>query len=271
MFGNHSLYRRIGVGVAATAIAVAAMSGSATAQSVTGSIQGSVIDQTGAVLPGVTVVVTNTATTAARTMVTDASGTFRAELLPVGEYDLSADLQGFAPRRQTGIAVTVGSTLTLRIEMRVSGLAESLTVLAASPILETTRSQVSSTVGEAAVQNLPVNGRNFINFALLTPGVTTRRADGRHQLRGTTRHAQQPRRGRRRQQQHVLRTDHRTHRLGPRAVPVQRVGREGVPGQLECLLGRVRPRRRRRDQRGHEIGHEPAAPVKSSSSIATSR
>ena len=52
-------------------------------------------------------------------------------------------------------------------------MAESLTVIAASPILETTRSQVSSTVGEAAVRNLPVNGRNFINFALLTPGVTT--------------------------------------------------------------------------------------------------
>jgi len=173
MLGNHSLYRRTSVGVAATAVFVAAMAGSAAAQSVTGSIQGSVIDQTGAALPGVTVVVTNTATTAARTMVTDANGLFRAELLPVGEYDLSADLQGFAARKQAGIEVTVGSTLTLRIEMRVSGLAESLTVLAASPILETTRSQVSSTVGEAAVQNLPVNGRNFINFALLTPGVTT--------------------------------------------------------------------------------------------------
>ena len=172
MLGYRSRCRRIYVYVAFAAALVAAMTGSAGAQSVTGSIQGSVVDQTG-VLPGVTVVVTNTATAAARTMVTDATGTFRAELLPVGQYDLSAELQGFAPRKQTGVEVTVGSTLTFRIEMRVSGLAKPEPVVAASPILETTRSQVSSTVGEAAVRNLPVNGRNFINFALLTPGVTT--------------------------------------------------------------------------------------------------
>ena len=157
-----------------TAIIVAAMAGSATAQSVTGSIQGSVVDQTGAVLPGVTVVVTNTATGGCahdgdrceRDVPRGAVAGRRVR--PVG-----GACKGSRRASRTGIDVTVGSTLTLRIEMRVSGVAESLTVLAASPILETTKSQVSSTVGEAAVRNLPVNGRNFINFALLTPGVTT--------------------------------------------------------------------------------------------------
>jgi outer membrane receptor protein involved in Fe transport len=173
MFGSDCRHWRMCRYVALAAVVVTAMAGPVMAQSVTGSVQGSVVDQSEAVLPGVTVAVTNTATAAVRTMVTDALGAFRAELLPVGVYNLTAELPGFVSRKLDGINVTVGSTLTLRIEMRVSGVAESLTVVAASPILETTRSQVSSTVGEAAVANLPVNGRNFINFALLTPGVTT--------------------------------------------------------------------------------------------------
>ena len=70
------------------------------AQSVTGSIQGTIVDQSGAVLPGVTVNVTNSATGVARTVVSDATGTFRAELLPVGPYDLSAELPGFSPRKR---------------------------------------------------------------------------------------------------------------------------------------------------------------------------
>src|SRR5215208_7163659 len=155
------------------AIFTACVAAGASAQSVTGSIQGTVVDQSGAVLPGVTVTVTNTATGATRTAVTDTAGMFRAELLPVGPYDLSAELSGFMPRKQADINLTVGNVLTFRIEMRVAGVAESVTVSAETPILETTRSQVSDTVDENAVRNLPVNGRNFINFALLTPGVTT--------------------------------------------------------------------------------------------------
>jgi outer membrane receptor protein involved in Fe transport len=152
---------------------VAALAGTGRAQSVTGSIQGLVVDQSGAVLPGVTVTVTNTATGSTRATVTDATGTFRAELLPVGPYELSADLSGFAPRKQPGINLTIAAELTFRIEMRMGSLAEAVTVTGEPAIVETTRSQVSDTVGEAAIRNLPVNGRNFINFALLTPGVTT--------------------------------------------------------------------------------------------------
>ena len=79
---------------------------------------------------------------------------------------------GFTPRKQSDVRLTVGQTLTLRIEMSLATVAESVLVRATTPIIETSRSQVSSTVGEVSVQNLPVNGRNFIDFALLTPGVT---------------------------------------------------------------------------------------------------
>ena len=110
----------------------------AAAQSVTGSIQGTVVDQSGAVLPGVTVTLTNTATGTTRTAVSDTTGTFRAELLPVGAVDLSADLPGFTGRKESGLDLTVGATLTLRVEMRVAGVAESVTVTSTTPVLETT-------------------------------------------------------------------------------------------------------------------------------------
>src|SRR5262245_49978962 len=116
--------------------------GSAAAQSVTGSIQGTVVDQSGGVLPGVTVTVTNTSTGVSRSIVTDDTGTFRAELLPVGVYDVTAELQGFTTPKAANVTLTVGATLTLRFEMRVAGLAETVMVSGAAPVIETTRSQV---------------------------------------------------------------------------------------------------------------------------------
>ena len=151
---------------------LALMPSIALAQSATGSIEGVITDQSGAALPGVTVTVTQAATGVERDSVTDTGGLFRLPILPVGVYTLTAELAGFAARKQEALQLTVGQTITLRIEMAVAGVAESVNVSGATPILETSRSNVSSTVNEVAVQNLPVNGRNFIDFALLTPGVT---------------------------------------------------------------------------------------------------
>jgi outer membrane receptor protein involved in Fe transport len=144
----------------------------ASAQSATGAIEGTVVDQSGAVLPGVTITVTESATNAQRTAVTDANGLFRLPPLPVGNYEVKAELAGFSTRTQPDVRVMVGQVVTLRVEMSVGGVAETVNVSGETPIIETTRTQVSSTVNEIAVQNLPVNGRNFIDFALLTPGVT---------------------------------------------------------------------------------------------------
>src|SRR5262249_43750249 len=92
--------------------------------------------------------------------------------LPVGPYELNATLQGFATRRQQGLRVLVGETITLRLELRVAALAETITAAGTPPVVETTRSQVSSVVNPTAIANLPTNGRNFLDFVLLTPGVT---------------------------------------------------------------------------------------------------
>ena len=144
----------------------------ALAQSATGSIDGTVTDATGGVMPGVTVTLTQRETGARREVVTDEQGRFAAPLLPVGPYEVRTELAGFSPFQQSDLDLTVGQTLTLNIPMAPAAVSESLTVSAQSPVIETTRSQVSSTVNEVAVANLPVNGRNFIDFVLLTPGVT---------------------------------------------------------------------------------------------------
>ena len=152
---------------------------SAYAQSATGDIQGTVVDQSGAVLPGVTITVTNTATGVQRELVTDTEGRFSAPGLQVGPYEVTAALQGFATRRQENLRVQIGETNTLRLELGVAALTDTITVSGSAPVLETTRTQVSSVVNSTAVANLPVNGRNFIDFVLLTPGVTrdTRQGD----------------------------------------------------------------------------------------------
>ena len=203
--------RRVSAGwVIATLVLSALLAGAApaAAQSPTGTVEGTVVDESGALIPGVTVTLAEANTGTQRVTVTDADGHFAAPLLPVGVYNLTAELAGFVSQKRNEIRVTIGQSIALRLQMGVSGVAESVTVSGVTPIIETGRSQVSATVDETAVQNLPVNGRNFIDFALLTPGVTRDVRTGRHQLRRPARHAEQPGRRRRRQQQHVLRPEH---------------------------------------------------------------
>ena len=156
--------------------ALLALAPAAAAQTPTGSIDGVIVDASGAVVPGVTVVLTHESTGVAREVASDAQGTFRAPLLPVGLYTVKAALAGFQAWEARGLALTIGQTITVRVELKPGGVNESVTVRgpisASTPAVETTRSQISATIGDVAIANLPVNGRNFIDFALLTPGVT---------------------------------------------------------------------------------------------------
>ncbi|HET7434818.1 MAG TPA: TonB-dependent receptor [Thermoanaerobaculia bacterium] len=140
------------------------------AQSSNGSISGTLVDDSAAALPGVTVTATNAATGASRSTVTNASGYYQLALLPPGTYSVAAELQGFQPVKRSPIVVNVGSDVTVNLKLAV-GVSETVTVTADAPLIETERSQVSSVVNETAIQNLPVNGRNFIDFVLTTPGV----------------------------------------------------------------------------------------------------
>jgi outer membrane receptor protein involved in Fe transport len=170
MFGRFSWVKILVCAIGAWLVVAAAST--AWAQSATASLEGTIVDQTGALMPGVTVTVVQTATGLTRNTVTDENGIFRLPLLPVGVYDLTAELAGFTSRKLPEISLTIGQTVTLNIQMAVSTLAETVNVSGGTPVIEVSRTQVSSTINELAVQNLPVNGRNFIDFALLTPGVT---------------------------------------------------------------------------------------------------
>jgi len=143
----------------------------AQSQATGGEIEGTVSDETGGVLPAVAVTIKNQATGITRETTTDGAGRFRAPLLPVGNYEVTAALQGFATAKAPDLVLTIGQTLTVNLTLRVAA-AEEILVTAEAPVIEVGRTQQSSTVGAQAVANLPVNGRNFIDFVLTTPGVT---------------------------------------------------------------------------------------------------
>lgn len=102
---------------------------------------------------------------------TTESGGYTIVRLPAGRYEITAEVQGFKTSKRSDVQLNVGSVLTLDIPLEVGTAAEQVTVTAEVPVVETTRSQTSSVVNEKAVRDLPINGRNFLDFALLTPGV----------------------------------------------------------------------------------------------------
>src|SRR5258708_692333 len=138
-------------------------------QSSTGAISGNVTDANGGAMPGVTVTATNTATHASRTVTSNGVGHYEIPLLPPGVYHVVAELSGFQPVGATR-NINVGTEATFDVKLK-PGVTETVTVTAAAPIIETNKSEVSSVVNEKAIQNLPTNGRNFIDFVLTTPGV----------------------------------------------------------------------------------------------------
>jgi outer membrane receptor protein involved in Fe transport len=144
----------------------------AQSQASSGSIEGTLIDTTGAVVPDAKVTATNLQTGLTRSVTTNSEGLYRLLLLPVGEYNVTIEKQGFSTIKREAVKVQVGQKVPLDIELGAAGASESINVTSEAPIVETTRTQVSATVNDRAVANLPTNGRNFIDFVLLTPGVT---------------------------------------------------------------------------------------------------
>src|SRR5215469_6612466 len=137
-----------------------------------GTIEGTVSDPSGAVVSGAQITATNTATGATFSVTAGNDGLFRFPILPVGTYDIAASQSGFSKYVQQGVVLNVGSKLNLPITLALASAQQTVQVSAEAPVVETTRTQVSSTVNDVAVANLPVNGRNFIDFVLLTPAVT---------------------------------------------------------------------------------------------------
>jgi hypothetical protein len=138
----------------------------------TANIEGVVTDTTGAVLPGVAVVVRNMDTNASRELVTDDGGRYRATALQPGRYEVTATMSGFTAAPRADVQASVGSTTTVDVQLRPASVTEEVTVTAEAPLIDTTRTDVSDVVSETEIQNLPINGRRWENFVLLSPGVT---------------------------------------------------------------------------------------------------
>jgi hypothetical protein len=143
---------------------------SAQATATTGQIEGNITDEQGGALPGVSVTARNVGTGLERTVVSEEGGLYRLNLLPLGVYEVSAQLQGFANLRREGLVLRVGETLTLPLVLRLASLQETVTVTSDSPLVEVARSQQASSLNETAIDSLPINGRRFQDFVLLTPG-----------------------------------------------------------------------------------------------------
>ena len=141
------------------------------AQAAGATLQGTVSDDQGAVMPGANVTITNVETGWTRSIVTDEHGRYRAAALPPGRYELKTELTGFGSEVRSGLALTIGQEATINVQMKVAGVAETVSVTAASPLVETTNNTLGTTITRNQLDTLPLAGRNFTSLAQTAPGI----------------------------------------------------------------------------------------------------
>ncbi len=161
-------YTSISLGVLAllACVAVAPVS----AQTAFGTIVGNVTDESGAVVPGVTITVTNEGTGIARTVSSNEAGGYTVVSLPPAVYSIEGELTGFRRAVQSGTRLEVNQTLRVDLAMQIGQVTEIIEVTAALPQLQTDSSTVASTVDNQKVVELPLNGRSFTQLTVLMPG-----------------------------------------------------------------------------------------------------
>src|SRR3989441_6565160 len=137
-----------------------------------GSVEGTITDPQGAAVPGAALTLLNSDTGLKLEATSDENGLFHFSVVPVGSYRLIAEHSGFA-KYAANVTVDVGAAINLPVQLTIGIQTASVTVTSEAPVIEATRSSVESIVNALSVGDLPTLGRNFINFTLLTPGVTT--------------------------------------------------------------------------------------------------
>lgn len=161
--------RRTALGFGMLAVVLAASS-LGVAQT-TAKLSGVLTDETGGVLPGAQVTIKNMETGIQRSVVTDARGQYVAPSLAPGEYEITATLVGFETLAQKGIVLAVGQVAEINVRMKVGEVASRVEVTGDAPLVNTTTSSVTGVVEEKRIQDLPLNGRDFSQLALVQPGV----------------------------------------------------------------------------------------------------
>ena len=153
-------------------LSVTLLLASSTAYAQNAQVSGVLKDQTGGVLPGVTITAKNVETGLTRTAVTEATGEYRVPALPPGTYAVSAELAGFAGETRPDIVLIIDQDAVINFTLKPAAVAEVLTVTGEAPIVDTTKSDVSTSVSTQQIQDLPVASRRWIDLAMLTPGTS---------------------------------------------------------------------------------------------------
>src|SRR6266542_2562545 len=161
--------------IRAAAVATVLLAASVTAspiaaQTIRGTITGTITDSTGAVLPGASVTVTNTATSIATNVVTDARGSYTIPLLMPGTYQVMIEQPGFKKTVRGGVIVEIAQTTRLDMALQVGAVSEAVEVSGESPLVRSTTSELGQVIQMKQIQALPLNGRFFQHLITLTPG-----------------------------------------------------------------------------------------------------
>jgi hypothetical protein len=141
------------------------------AQTVSGTILGSVTDPSGAVISNAKVTLINEGTGLTRTVTTDTNGEYVAPSLPTGHYTVMSEITGFKTLTMSNVEVGVDQRVRIDLKLEVGAMTESVSITAETPLLQTSSSELGTTVGDEQIEALPLNGRNFVNLTRTVPGV----------------------------------------------------------------------------------------------------
>src|SRR6266508_3483486 len=144
----------------------------------TATLSGTVTDAQGGVMPGAQILVVNEGTGAERNTVSDSSGEYRVPALPPGDYRLEVRLSGFQTSLVKAIRLEVAQTRVQNVRLAVGGLAEEVSVVGEAPVVESTTTSVGQVINQRTVQEIPLNGRHFVDLGLLIPGSVVPQQNG---------------------------------------------------------------------------------------------
>ena len=140
------------------------------AQQATATLTGVVSDPNGAVIPGANVTATSKTTNFSRSVLTNDEGDYTISSLPVGEYEIDVYSDGFKKLKITSVILNVGQTVTVTAQLEVAGITKTMDLIGEMPLVDRDTSKVDAVIKNKEIENLPLNGRNFLELALLVPG-----------------------------------------------------------------------------------------------------
>jgi hypothetical protein len=154
-------------------------------QRVTGSIIGTVTDPSGAVVPDASVITRNVATNLERSATTDAAGFYRIDLLPIGTYAVTVEASGFRREILTDISLQIDQVARIDVALQVGELEQEVVVTSAPPLVDTSSAAIGDVIENKRILDMPLNGRNFQQLAMLTAGTSAGQQGGTQEFFGT--------------------------------------------------------------------------------------